>query len=567
MIRSLLVMAFISYSGIAAAAIPPLKVSAPLGKPEMPVKGTFYRNLSAEPENFSPMSSSEYASRQVYEYAIEGLLTMNPETLEWEPELAENYEVSKDGLTFTFNLNKKAKFSDGQPVTAEDVKFSIESVRDPAFQASHRMPYYEDVENVTAVDPATVKIKMKKKYFKNLEVLASGGFTPILPKHQYGDPKKKWPGAPIVGSGPYKVETYNRGKNIVLVRDQNWWAMNENHNTKARAKFERINFRFIKEENLEIEMVKKGDIDLMWPIQIENFEKKAVGEPFGATIKKIQAENKIPKRYGFIGWNQVDPNSCTTTDGKRTCKAHPIFGSKETRLALSHLFNRKMLMEKFMYDKAVEGRAPVYYKSPFLPPDVKPIEFAPDKAKQFLAKAGWADKDKNGVLERTVDGKTVEFRFDLLLPNREVEKYFTMFKEDLKKAGVEMNIKLIEWNAFAKLLDEQKFDAVTLAWAGGSPEDDLKQIWHSDSAREGGSNFISYKNPEVDKLIDKARQEMNKEKRAKLWQQAVRAIVADAPYTFLFNLKYDLFLVNGRIGFDKPTYTYDFSHQYWYLTQ
>lgn len=565
MIRSLIVMTFVAFAGTASAAIPPLKVSTPLGKPEAPVKGTFYRNISAEPEDFSPLSSSEYASRQVYEYATESMLSQNPETLEWEPGLAESYEISKDALNFTFHLNKKAKFSDGTPVTAEDVKFSIECVRDPAYQASHRMPYYEDVESVTAVDPHTVRVKMKKKYFKNLEVI--GGGTPILPKSQYGDPKKKWAGAPIVGSGPYKVEAYNRGKNILLVRDPNWWAANEDRNKKALAKFERINFRFIKEENLELEMLKKGDIDYMWPIQIENFEKKAVGEPFGTTIKKVQAENKIPKRYGFVGWNQVDPNSCSTASGVKTCKPHPIFSSRDTRMALSHLFNRRMLIEKFMFSKAVEGMAPVYYRSPYLPAGLKPIDFSPEKAKQLLAKAGWADKDQNRILEKTVDGKTVEFRFDLLLPNREVEKYFTMYKEDLKKAGIEMNIKLIEWNTFAKLLDEQKFDAVTLAWAGGSPEDDLKQIWHSESAREGGSNFISYKNPEVDKLIEKAREEMNKDKRAKLWQKAVGLIVNDAPYTYLFNLKYDLFLVNSRIGYDKPTYTYDFSHHYWYLTQ
>ncbi len=564
MIRSLLVAVVIAGAGTVSAAIPPLKVSAPLGKPEAPVKGTFYRNLTAEPENFSPMSSSEYAARQVYEYSVESMLSQNPETLEWEPGIADSFEVSKDGLTFTFYLNKKAKFSDGQPITADDVKFSIEAIRDPKYEAAQRMPYFEHVETVTAVDAHTVKIKMKKKYFKNLEVI---GGNPVLPKHAYVDPKKKWPGAPILGSGPYKVDAYNRGKNIVLVRDPNWWAANEDRNRKALAKFERINFRFIKQENLELEMLKKGDIDYMWPVQIETFEKKAVGEPFGTKIKKVQAENKIPKRYGFIGWNQKDPKNCSSVDGKKTCAPHPIFSSRDTRMALSHLFNRKMLLEKFMYDKAVEGRAPVYYKSPLLPDDVKPIEFSAENAKQFLMKAGWADKDKNGILEKTVDGKVVEFRFELLLPNRDVEKYFTMFKEDLKKAGIEMNIKLIEWSTFAKLLDEQKFDAVTLAWAGGSPEDDLKQIWHSESAREGGSNFISYSNPQVDKLIDQAREEMNKDKRKKLWQKAVRQIVDDAPYTYLFNLKYDLFLANGRIGWDKPTYTYDFSHHYWYLTQ
>jgi microcin C transport system substrate-binding protein len=548
MVRIGLVLSF-AFSAVASAAVPPLKIS-PLGKPDAPVKGTFNHNIGSEPEDFSPLSSSEHVSRQVYEYVVEGLLRVNPDTYELEPELAERYEVSKDHLTYTFFINKKAKWSDGKPVTAEDVKFSVEAVKNPAFNASHRMPYYEDVESVEVVDPHTIRFKMKRKYFKNLEVIGVEGFTRVLPKHIYGDPKAKMPVSRIHGSGPYKVESYNRGKNIVLVRNPNYWGANE-PGLNSMGKFERINFRFIQEQNLQIEMVKKGQIDYMWPIQIENFEKKAVGEPFGTTIRKVQAENKRPKQYGFVAWNFKNP----------------IFKDRDTRWALSHLFNRKFLIEKFMYGKAVEGRAPVYYKSPYLPSDVKPIEFDPAKAKALLTKAGWTDKDKNGVLERNIDGQQKEFRFDLLLPNRDAEKYFTVYKEDLKKAGIEMNIKLVEWNTFSKLLDEQKFDAVTLSWVGGSPEEDLKQIWHSDSARMGGSNFISYSNKEVDKAIDAAREEMDAKKRSKHWQKAVGLIVKDAPYTYLFNLKYDLFLLNNKIAFDKPTYTYDFSEKYWYSAQ
>lgn len=533
----------------AAAAIPPLTVT-PLGKPGAQVKGTFYRNAGAEPQNLNPINSQELAARNIYEYAVEGLLYMNPETYQWEPWIAESYDVSKDYLTYTFKLRKDAHFSDGKPITAEDVKFSIEYPRNPAYQASHRVPYYEDVDTVEVVDPQTVRVKMKKKYFKNLDVLASGGFTPILPKHVYGDPKKKFSGAPVFGSGAYKVEKYNRGKNIVLVRDPNWWAK-DFANGKGQAKFERVNFRFVKEENLEIEMVKKGQIDFMDSIRAESYETKAVGEPFGGKIKKIQAENKIPKSYGFVGWNM-----------KRD-----LFKDRDVRMALSQLFNRGKLLEKFGYGKSVEARGPVYFKSPTMPDDVKSIPFDPANAKALLTKAGWKDADKNGVLEKSVDGKTKEFRFTLLLPNRDVEKYFTLYKEDLKKAGIDMEIKLIEWNVFTKLLDEQNFDAVTLSWGGGSPEDDLKQIWHSESARMGGSNFVSYSNKEVDKYIDQAREEMDTEKRRKLWQKAVRLIAEDAPYTFMFNPKYNLFLLNSRIGYDRPTYTFDHSYPYWYVAQ
>ncbi len=549
-LRTLVLLVSLQLGLPAVAAVPPMKIT-PLGKPDAKVGGTLYRNLSSEPQSFNPMNSQEHVTSTVADaYVTEGLLSMNPDTYEWEPSLAESYEVSKDHLTFTFKLRKGVKFSDGTPLTAEDVKFSFDLVKDPAYKAAHRLPYYQDIDSVTVVDPSTVQIKMKKKYFLNLMVLGSGGFTPILSKKIYGDPNKKFSGNPLFGTGPYKVEAYNRGKNIILVRNPEWWG-NEVAGLKGMAKFDRISFRFVKEENLQLEMVKKGQIDFLHDIRAESYEKKAVGDPFGKTVLKVQAENKRPKSYGFIGWNN----------------RNPLFKDKDVRLALSHLLNRPLLIEKFAFGHSVEARGPAYYTSPFMHPSVKPVAFNPEKAKALLAKAGWSDKAKTGVLQKDIGGKTTEFRFTLLLPNRDVEKYFTIYKEDLKKAGIDMKIQLMEWSAFERLLTEQKFEAVTLAWGGGSPETDLKQIWHSESARGGGSNFIGYSNPQVDKWIDQAREEMDLKKRTVLWQKVTKAIADDAPYTFLFNPKYDLYLLNSRVGFDKPTYTYDLSHQYFYLAK
>jgi len=547
MMRSLIVLASCIVVP-AFAALPPLKVT-PLGKPDAKVSGTFYRNAGSEPQSLNPTNIQELVTSYIAEYVIEGLLYLNPETYQWQPQIAENYEISKDGLVYTFYLRKDAKFSDGSPLTSEDVKFSFDLVKDPAFKAASRLPYYQDIEAITTPDAHTVKFKMKKRYFLNLTVLGSAGYTPILSKKIYGDPNKKFSGNPLFGSGPYKVEAYNRGKNIILVRNPDWWGAKYS-DQNALGKFERINFRFIKEQDLELEMVKKGQIDYMPYIRPETFEKKAVGEQFGKTILKQQVENKRPKDWAFIGWNN----------------RNPMFKDRDVRVALAHLFNRKLLIEKFQYGKAVEALGPSYYTSPYMSPDVKPIEYSPEKAKNLLKKAGWADKEKKGVLQKDIDGKPTEFRFTLLLTNREVEKYFTLYKEDLKKAGIEMEIKLLEWSAFERLLNEQKFEAVTLQWGGGSVEDDLKQIWHTDSSQPGGSNFIGYSNKQVDKWIDQAREEMDAKKRKVLWQKINKAIADDAPYAFMFNLKYDLYLLNKKIGFDKPTYQYDLSYPYFYMS-
>jgi len=520
-----------------------------LGNPDAPVAGTFYLNLKNEPESLNPINSTDRYASMVQSYTDAGLLTMNPETYEMEPGMAERWEVSKDGLVYTFFLRDGLKFSDGKPVTMEDIKFSFENIKDPAYKAAHRLPYYENLEKIEVVDEKTIRFIMNKKYFKNLDVLGSGGFSPIVPKHVYGDPKKMG-SKTLVGAGPYKIDKYNRGKNILLTRNENWWGYKDPRYAGA-FKFKNIYFRFIKEDNLELEMTKKGQLDYMEATP-EVFVKKATGTPFGKDVLKHQVENKAPatKSYSYVGWNLLNP----------------LFKDKKVRKALVHLMNRKLMNEKFRFNLSDLATGPTYYGNDVIvDKTVKILDFDPKMAGKLLKEAGWADKDKNGILEKEIEGEKKEFKFTLLLANRDVEKYYTLYKEDLKKAGIQMDIKIIEWNAFIKLLDEKKFEAVTLSWSVGSLEQDLKQIWHSDSAQAGGSNFVSYKNPEVDKLIDQAREELNSEKRRKIWREVYSIIAEDAPYAFMFSPKYDLYIVNNRIGMSAPTLTYDIGQSYWWI--
>lgn len=128
-----------------------------------------------------------------------------------------------------------------------------------------------------------------------------------------------------------------------------------------------------------------------------------------------------------------------------------------------------------------------------------------------------------------------------------------------------MNIKLLDWASFVKALDERKFEAVTLAWTGGSVDNDPKQIWHSKSAQKGGSNFNGYSNPEVDRLIDQGRAEVNKKKRIKIYKKIYRLIAADAPYAFMFVPKYTLYAYRNRVKQEKPTYKYGLGSSLWWL--
>jgi peptide/nickel transport system substrate-binding protein/microcin C transport system substrate-binding protein len=296
-----------------------------------------------------------------------------------------------------------------------------------------------------------------------------------------------------------------------------------------------------------LEAAKKGELDYL-DLRVEAFMKKTEGAPWGKTIIKHKVANDSPKSYGFIGWNL----------------RKELFQDKNVRVALAHLLNRAEMNKKFRYGMSDLANGAVYIKSEYNPGN-KALEFNPKKAQELLAKAGWTDADKNGVLEKAINGKKTEFKFTLLYANKDVEKYWTLYREDLKKAGIDMELKYLEWNSFLKLVDDANFDAVTMAWGGGSVDPDPKQIWHSSGAVPGGSNFIGYKSPEVDKLIDEARIEPAKAKRVALLKKVYAKIAEDAPYAFLFNDKYEFYANSSRIGMPAETFKYEIGKDYWWV--
>ena len=517
----------------------------PFGNPNAPQGGTFNFNLGSEPTTLHPITSTDLYSSMIKQWVMDTLMKSNPETYEWMPALAEKLEISSDGRQFTFWLRKDAKFHDGKPLTAEDVKFSFDSIFEPKYNAAHMRPYYENIEKAEIIDPHTVRFTAKEKYFGNLEQLAT---LEILPKHIYSDVEKsKKMNKTIMGSGPYKLESYDQGQNIILSRNKDWWGNKVEH-FRGKYNFERLRLRFIKEENIAIEMLKKGDLDYE-ALAPEAYEKKTSGPEWGKTVMKLKVENLAPKSYGYVGWNL----------------RRELFKDRDVREALFLLLNREEMNKKFRFGMSLLATGPWYQQSVYADPKIKPVPFDPKRATELLKKAGWADADKNGILEKTIDGKKVEFRFTLNYSSKDVEKYYVLYQNDLKKAGIDMQLNLLEWNSLLKNMDENNFDAISLGWGGGTIDLDPKQIWHSSSAVKGGSNRIGYSNPEVDKLIETARGELDKNKRIKILREVYGKIAADHPYAFLFNDRYQLYAHTARIKMPKPTFKYSVGYDYWWV--
>lgn len=509
---------------------------------------TFYISFMSEPTTLNPINSSDAYATRVQQFVIDNLLTKHPETNEYRPGLAESWTVSPDGKVYTFKLRQGIKFTDGTSLTAKDVKFSFDAVLDPKYEAAHKLAYFQNINSPKIIDDYTIEFTVKNKYFGNLETLAMG--VQIVPEATYSkQDKDNKLSKVLIGSGPYKILKYNKSKNLILTKNKDWWGYKvDQDNLKNIHRFDKIFIRFVKEDAIRLELLKKQKLTYS-PISGEEFVKKIdTTKSEWSHLVKNEVENDAHKGYSFVAWNLKNP----------------IFSDKKVRVALAHLMNRELIRDKFQYGKSYLATGPLYSQSMYADKSVKPISFDVEKAKALMNEAGWADSDKDGLLDKKINNAKTDFKFTLLNPNRDVEKYFTLYKEDLKKAGIELEIKNVDWNSFIKALDERKFDAVTLAWT--STEDDIdtdfKQIWHSESANANGSNFIGYSNPAVDKLIDESRAELDREKRIPILQKVFKTIAEDAPYVFMFSPKV-MYVVDKKVEMEKPTYRYTVGTPYW----
>lgn len=507
-----------------------------------PKGGTLNYNFDAEPESLHPIMAGDLYSSNVFSYTHDSLCAHDIQTWEFSPRLAEKWEVAKDGLSITFFLRKNLFFQNGDPVTAEDVKFSLDAIREPKHQALNQLPYFEKISKVEVINPTTIKFILSEKYFKNLSTICT---MTIIPKSVYGNIDKSIKmNKETIGAGPYKLEKYDKGQSILLTRFDKWYGKDVPE-LKGFYNFDKIMIRFTKDDNILIERLKKGDFDFA-ALSTESF-KKAVGPQFGKTVFANKVENNQPKGYGFIGFNFKND----------------ILKDKNVRLAFAHLVNREEMNKKFFNGWNYLAIGPVDVKSSQAP-DIKPILFDTKKAQEILKQAGWTDSDKNGILDKVINGQKKELSLSFVYANKDAEKWWTIVKEDAKKVGVNIDLKFMEWNSFIKNIDDRNFDLMAMGWGGGDIESDPKQIWHSSSMGKGGSNYIGYSNPEVDKLIDQGRGEMDQAKRSKVFKKVYGMIADDVPYVFLWNRKFEFYANSGKVKKSGDTFKYDFGQTAWW---
>ena len=488
--------------------------------------GTCIVCYTAQPATLNPLTYKDAYADYILNgpsgagCVYESLLRRDPQSLELVGQLAESWQVSDDHLAFTFKLRPEVRWSDGRPLTADDVVFTYRLMKVPALDCQRTQVYYLDMDKVEALDPRTVRFHWTKKYFKAVE--QSGGL-PIIPKHLLDpddllekDPDAlarkvnswvfEWNGNPPVGSGPFCLESWDRTANrVTLRRNDRYWG--------PKAMLERLVFRFITQDVAALQTLKQGGIDLM-ALSPEQWEKQTGDEAFNRSFLK-RKYYRATAGYSYIGWNN----------------RRAPFDDRRVRQAMSYLVPRELINEKIFYGLQKLQNGPFYMEGPQADPKLGQWPYDPAKARALLKEAGFADTKGNGILAR--NGKPFEFSLRLPAGAASSQKIAEVLQDELAKVGVRMKIEPYEWSVYIEKLDQRDFDACMLAWTAAI-DDDPRQIWYSRSYLDRGSNHIGYENPEVDRLILAADEDFDPTTRNEKFRRIHDLIYEDQPYTFLF---------------------------------
>jgi microcin C transport system substrate-binding protein len=497
------------------------------------------------PKSFNLYLDNNTFTSDLFSSLYESLLTMNPLIPDQEPGLAEKWSISEDKRTFTFWLNPKARWSDGKPITAHDVKWTFDAILNPANLTGAHKIGFESFESVTAVDDHCVRFAVKEVHWRNL--LTAGGFA-ILPKHIFEkmDFNKINFEFPVV-SGPYKLGEVKEGVSATLERRADWWNRNA-PSTRGTCNFQTIKFKFFSSAETGFEAFNKGDIDLFAVYSARLWMNETGTEKF--------ARNWIVKQKVF----NYEP---TGFQGFAMNMRRPPFDDKRVRQAMALLLNRERMNSALMYNQYALSRS--YYTDLYdsaHPCPNKAFTFDKEQARKLLAEAGWKANPKTGLLEK--DGKRFQFRF--LERESVADKFLAIYAEDLKDVGIEMQTDSKDSSAWTRDMDEFNYD---MTWGGftSSLYKDPEGLWASKEAdRKMSANITGFKNKTVDELIEKQKSIFDVATRHEICRQIDGILYEECPYILLWGINYKRLVYWNKFG--SPTTVLDKyngeNSAYWY---
>lgn len=498
---------------------------------------TINRHSGGEVKNTNPIMMSTTAEFDVAGLIGFGLFGAGPDMVTvGSNESVKSWQTSKDHLVDKFVLRDDLLWSDGKPITAHDIVFSFRTIMNPKVPVPAQRNGTDKLRWVEAYDDHTVVFFHKEALATNVENMSFS----IIPKHVYeksidDDPTLanseyhvKLQNNPVVG-GSYIVASRVQGQEMVLERRESSY-MFEGKQVRPKPYFKTVRFRFMPDSNTALLALKKGDIDELI-LQPSQWITQTGGDEFYDRNTKVTG---VEWTYFYFGWNLKSP----------------FFSDVRVRKAMSSAYNYDELLKTLCYG-LYEPCNGIWYPTSWMAPKTKLPYYKQDlsRAETLLDEAGWTDHDGDGWRDKKIDGQFKKFEFTILCSNiPERVAICELLHQNLDEIGVVCNVQPLEFAVLQEKVMNKDFDAEFGGWGSGTDPDTAENIWGTKEMR----NFVSYSNPEVDKLFAAGRKEFDRQKRAEIYARIDELIYADQPYTFLY-------VRNGFYGFDKSLRGYRLS--------
>ncbi|MFH1096805.1 MAG: ABC transporter substrate-binding protein [Candidatus Desantisbacteria bacterium] len=501
----------------------------------------------SDPQTLNPLNMSDMISFGFSSLLYNSLIGINIDMIP-QPELLESLEpeVSQDKKIYTFKLRKGVRWHDGREVTAEDVKFTFDVISNPKTETNIKR-LGDIFQDINVLGSYTVQFILREPCPK--EIVLSKLFFKIIPRHIFDKDfirdDDEFGTSKVLGSGPYKFKAWQKGKNVELRWNENyfkgWPALSGNN-----KRIKKIDMLVIRDEVVAKTNLRQGWIHLIPVVRPVDYPELR-SDPYC----KLLAYNS--RGFAYFGYNHN----------------HPFLKDVRVRQALTFAVDKKGMLQKIYGSEFVDKNQII--DGPFPSgegdPDIDPRPYDVAKAKELLSQAGFKDEDGDGILEK--NGQKFVISLKTFVKDESFRRICTMYQKHLRDIGIMLKnneIEFMEMNKWRKDVYNKDFDIVFGYWTFSEDTNIVEDLFSYAAIKPGGNNFVSYQNPQVEKLLRLNRTIYDPDARKKNKYELHRIIHNDCPYTFLFTLpKYAGVRSSALKGVEIHPYNFFAFITDWYL--
>ena len=441
------------------------------------------------PARISPLEPSLFASNEILELLFLPLHRVDPRTGSMQPVLAESWEFSEDLRSITYYIRKNVTWWDGTAVTAEDILFTYQKMKDPATNYPN-VNSLRFVSEVKVINPRAIRFICEKVY---ADILTDTDIRPV-PKHVYEEVGLNFGRSPV-GNGPYRIKEWVPDQSILLV-------VNEGYYRELPA-LDEIRIRHYTVVEDMIDDFTTGDLDLVLDITPGAAQELRSNE-------NVSVLTRPGNTYLYVAWNL----------------SHPFLKDGQVRKALSMAINKRRILSEIYHDMGEMSSGPLVPSSWGYDAEVMPVEYNLAGARDMLRDMDFVDFNRN----RVIDKDRQDFVLTIITNSENPDRVAILdyVAEDLRQLGVRVIIRTLDASAFISALANRQFDGFIMGWHV-SEKIDPAIYWSS----QGKYNFVGYSNARVDSLIESGVSMLDRKRAQRVWSEFQRTVYDDQPYSFL----------------------------------